>query len=101
MEKGDQKNPRQNHDDAFLSTLSQAPTYMPFLPDGKYVNSAYDFESHNKNMVAIVENDVLRKTTDYDAIIDPLETRQWIAMGIEAANNAPIERTFNLGVIQV
>ena len=36
-----------------------------------------------------------------DAIIDPLETRQWIAMGIEAANNAPIERAFNLGVIQV
>ena len=36
-----------------------------------------------------------------DAIIDPLETRQWIAMGIEAANNAPIERVFNLGVIQV
>ena len=36
-----------------------------------------------------------------DAIIDPLETRQWIAMGIEAANNAPIKRTFNLGVIQV
>ena len=36
-----------------------------------------------------------------DAIIDPLETRQWVAMGIEAANNAPIERAFNLGVIQV
>ena len=36
-----------------------------------------------------------------DAIIDPLETRQCIAMGIEAANNAPIERAFNLGVIQV
>ena len=36
-----------------------------------------------------------------DAIIDPLETRQWIAIGIEAANNAPIERAFNLGVIQV
>jgi len=36
-----------------------------------------------------------------DAIIDPLEPRQWIAMGIEAANNAPIERAFNLGVIQV
>ena len=36
-----------------------------------------------------------------DAIIDPLETRKWIAMGIEAANNAPIERTFNFGVIQV
>jgi 3-methylcrotonyl-CoA carboxylase beta subunit len=36
-----------------------------------------------------------------DAIIDPLETRDWISMGIEAANQAPIERQFNLGVIQV
>lgn len=36
-----------------------------------------------------------------DAIIDPLETRNWIAMGIEAANHAPIEKQFNLGVIQV
>jgi len=36
-----------------------------------------------------------------DAIIDPLDTRKWISMGIEAANHAPIEKTFNLGVIQV
>ena len=36
-----------------------------------------------------------------DAIIDPLETRNWIAMGIEAANHAPIEKQFNMGVIQV
>ena len=36
-----------------------------------------------------------------DAIIDPLETRNWISMGIEAANHAPIEKQFNLGVIQV
>ncbi len=36
-----------------------------------------------------------------DAIIDPLETRTWISMGIEGANNAPIEKKFNLGVIQV
>ena len=36
-----------------------------------------------------------------DAIIDPLETRLWVAMGIEAANQAPIEKPFNLGVIQV
>ena len=35
-----------------------------------------------------------------DAIIDPLETRTWISMGIEAANHAPIEKAFNLGVIQ-
>lgn len=36
-----------------------------------------------------------------DAVIDPLDTRQWISMGIEAANHAPIEKPFNLGVIQV
>ena len=35
-----------------------------------------------------------------DAIINPLETRNWISMGIEAANHAPIEKTFNPGVIQ-
>ena len=36
-----------------------------------------------------------------DAIIDPLDTRTWISMGIEAANHAPITKPFNLGVIQV
>lgn len=36
-----------------------------------------------------------------DAVIDPLETRTWISMGIEAANHTPIEKPFNLGVIQV
>ena len=36
-----------------------------------------------------------------DAIIDPMETRKWISMGIEAANCAPIERRFNMGVLQV
>jgi 3-methylcrotonyl-CoA carboxylase beta subunit len=36
-----------------------------------------------------------------DAVIDPLDTRTWISMGIEAANHAPIEKTFNLGVLQV
>ncbi|WP_086476563.1 acyl-CoA carboxylase subunit beta [Arenibacter amylolyticus] len=36
-----------------------------------------------------------------DAVIDPLDTRKWISMGIDAANHAPIEKPFNLGVIQV
>jgi acetyl-CoA carboxylase carboxyltransferase component len=35
-----------------------------------------------------------------DGIIDPLETRKIISMGIEAANNAPISNKFNVGVIQ-
>lgn len=35
-----------------------------------------------------------------DGIIDPLETRRIISMGIEAANHAPIEKRYNVGVIQ-
>ena len=35
-----------------------------------------------------------------DAIIDPLETRKVISMGIEAANNAPIKEAYNPGIIQ-
>ena len=36
-----------------------------------------------------------------DGVIDPLDTRTWISMGIEAANHAPIEKPFNMGVLQV
>jgi 3-methylcrotonyl-CoA carboxylase beta subunit len=36
-----------------------------------------------------------------DAVINPLDTRTWISMGIEAANHAPIEKKFNLGILQV
>ena len=36
-----------------------------------------------------------------DAVINPLDTRTWISMGIEAANHAPIEKKFNLGLLQV
>ncbi len=35
-----------------------------------------------------------------DAIINPLETRKWISMGIEMANHAPIKEPFNVGIIQ-
>lgn len=35
-----------------------------------------------------------------DAIIDPLDTRTWISMGIEAAQQAPAPREFNMGVLQ-
>ena len=36
-----------------------------------------------------------------DAVINPLRTRDWISMGIEAANHAPITKQFNMGVLQV
>ena len=35
-----------------------------------------------------------------DGIINPLDTRNVIAQGIEAANYAPIKQQYNVGVIQ-
>ncbi len=35
-----------------------------------------------------------------DGIIDPLETRKVISMGIQAANQSPVKKPFNVGVIQ-
>jgi acetyl-CoA carboxylase carboxyltransferase component len=35
-----------------------------------------------------------------DAIINPLDTRKVISMGIEAANQSPIKKRYNVGVIQ-
>lgn len=57
-----------------------------------------------QKMIAKYEN---QTTAEYaaarlwvDAIIDPLETRDWISRGIEAANHAPITKRYNVGVIQ-
>ena len=35
-----------------------------------------------------------------DAIIDPKDTRKWISIGIEAANNNPITEDYKTGVLQ-
>ncbi|WP_395093700.1 acyl-CoA carboxylase subunit beta [Vaginella massiliensis] len=65
-------------------------------------------EVKKEELLAEITNRYTKQTSPYyaaarlwtDAIIDPLETRTWISMGIEAANHAPIEKPFNLGVIQ-
>ncbi|MFN5324277.1 MAG: acyl-CoA carboxylase subunit beta [Bacteroidota bacterium] len=35
-----------------------------------------------------------------DCVIDPLDTRKWISMGIEMADHAPVTKAFNVGIIQ-
>ena len=35
-----------------------------------------------------------------DAIINPLDTRKWISMGIEMSNQSPITKKFNVGILQ-
>lgn len=66
-------------------------------------------EADEKELFDKIKSRYDRQTSPYyaasriwtDAIIDPLETRNWISIGIDAANHAPIEKDFNLGVIQV
>ena len=64
-------------------------------------------EAREKEILTEIEERYAHQTTPYyaasrlwvDAIIDPLETRKVISMGIEAANNAKME-PFNVGVLQ-
>ena len=72
-------------------------------------------KSQGKEITKEEENALLKEITDryndqlspyyaaariwVDGIIDPIYTRTVISMGIEAANNAPVEK-FNVGVIQ-
>lgn len=55
--------------DLFLSAMSQAPTYGPFLPDGsgRYTYKAYDWEYNNKNPMAVLDRKFTYNTDDYAA----------------------------------
>ncbi|WP_254561634.1 acyl-CoA carboxylase subunit beta [Dyadobacter diqingensis] len=74
-------------------------------------------KAQGKEITAEAEQELLDQITDryneelspyhaaarlwVDGIIDPVETRKIISVGIEAANHAPITERFNVGVIQV
>jgi acetyl-CoA carboxylase carboxyltransferase component len=66
-------------------------------------------ESKEKELYDKIKNNYDEQTSPYyaaarlwtDAVINPLDTRKWISNGIEMANNAPLEKTFNMGVLQV
>ena len=83
---------RQGDTDAYLSTISQAPTYMPWLPDDgsgikRYTSKAYTFESNNKNMVAIAETENFKKYVNTDANVQawaeikPFKGLTWYTKG--------------------
>ncbi|NIJ51091.1 acyl-CoA carboxylase subunit beta [Dyadobacter arcticus] len=70
-----------------------------------------------ETLTEAAENELLKQITDrynqelspyyaaarlwVDGIIDPVETRRIISAGIEAADQSPIEKPFNVGIIQV
>jgi 3-methylcrotonyl-CoA carboxylase beta subunit len=74
-----------------------------YKADGKELD-----EEKRKELLASIQKKYEDHTSPYyaasqlwiDAIIDPLETRNWISRGIEMSNHAPITEPFNAGVIQ-
>ncbi len=66
-------------------------------------------KEQEEKLLATIKEKYDKQTSPYyaaarlwtDAIINPLETRKWISMGIEAANHHPIEKPYNTGNIQV
>ncbi|MDR2465751.1 MAG: TonB-dependent receptor [Prevotellaceae bacterium] len=93
LERGDVVSTPQGQSDAFISLLAQAPTYSPFLPDGRYAYKAYPFESNNKNQAAIAESGVSRNRINYDANaqlwveIKPAKGLTWHTKGAVNYNN--------------
>ncbi len=83
-------------------TLLQIQT-ASMMAKGKEIDQAEE-----ERMLAEITDRYETQTTPYyaaarlwvDGIIDPLQTRQVVSSGIEAANQAPIEKSFNVGVIQ-
>lgn len=69
LKNGERSGPRQGSEDLFIAAMAQAPTYSPQLANGSglYSFKAYDFESNNKNPIAIIDNKVYKNTDDYAA----------------------------------
>jgi len=66
-------------------------------------------QEKEKELFDKIKNNYDKQTSPYyaaarlwtDAVINPMDTRKWISTGIEVANHAPLEKKFNLGILQV
>jgi len=69
LKTGDLQSTPFGSEDMFLSAMSQAPTYGPYLPDGsgRLTYKAYDFEYNNKNPFGVLDNNLTHNTNDWEA----------------------------------
>ncbi len=93
VKKGEKTAPRQGATDTFLAAMSQPPTYAPQLADGsgRYTYKAYDFESNNKNPMAIIGNKVNRNTDDY-----AITSQGWVDVSLSKQLNWYTKAAINL-----
>jgi 3-methylcrotonyl-CoA carboxylase beta subunit len=93
---------------AVMSGGSAAKTLLQIKMAGMKEQGEKITEAMQKKMLDDITRRYEEQTSPYyaaarlwvDGVIDPLDTRKIISMGIEAANHAPIEKPYNVGVIQ-
>ena len=93
---------------AVMSGNSAAQTLLQIKVSTLKAQGKVITPEEEKKLLDEITTDYTKKLSPYyaasqlwvDGVIDPLETRKVISMGIEAANHAPITRAFNVGVIQ-
>jgi len=88
---------------------AQAAKVLLQIEKGKYKARGEEISpEEEKKLLEEIKTRYKTQTSPYyaaarlwtDAVISPLETRKWLSMGIEMSNHAPIEKPFNVGVIQ-
>ncbi len=88
---------------------AQAAKVLLQIEKGKYKARGEEISpEEEKRLLEKIKTRYKTQTSPYyaaarlwtDAVISPLETRKWLSMGIEMSNHAPIEKPFNVGVIQ-
>ncbi len=88
---------------------TQAAKVLLQIEKGKYAAAGKEIsEEEETALLAKIKERYDQQVSPYyaasrlwtDAIINPLDTRKWISMGIEMANHASIKKPFNVGVIQ-
>ena len=93
---------------AVMSGQSAAKTLLQIRVGSEKAQGREVSKEEEDKLLAEITEKYEKQTTPYyaaarlwiDAIIDPMETRQIISMGIEAANQAPITKRYNVGAIQ-
>lgn len=93
---------------AVMSGNSAAQTLLQIKVSALKAQEKVITPEEEKKLLDKITADYTKKLSPYyaasqlwvDGVIDPLETRKVISMGIEAANHAPITKPFNVGVIQ-
>jgi hypothetical protein len=91
-----------------ITKAEQIIRYYVYDGYGFTVNGEEITKEEEEKQIKIITDQYNEQTTPYyaasrlwvDGVIDPIETRKAISIGIEAANQAPITKKFNVGIIQ-